>query len=135
MLQRRPQKMEAWQLSTTAFPPAPLPKSPSRSRTALSFILFSLPCFCSAFLLLHKMEALRLFCRVLLLSLTSFLIRLSGLYEWKGIYSLTKENLKRRTLLGWWRLGEKSFLLPVPATLIQGLTTAVSHCLCTTTAS
>ena len=75
------------------------------------------------------MEALRLFCRVLLLSLTSFLIRLSGLYEWKGIYSLTKENLKRRTLLGWWRLGEleKSFLLPVPATLIQGLTTAVYY--------
>ena len=56
-----------------------LPKSPSRSRTALSFILFS-P---FAFLLLHKMEALRLFCRVLLLSLTGFLIRLSGLYEWK----------------------------------------------------
>ena len=58
------------------------------------------------------MEALRLFCRVLLLSLTSFLIRLSGLYEWKGIYD-KEENLKRRTLLGWWRLGEleKSFLL------------------------
>ena len=37
--------------------------------------------------LMHKMEALRLFCRVLLLSsLTGFLIRLSGLYEWKEIY-------------------------------------------------
>ena len=90
--------MEAWQLSTTALALCSAgPKSPSRSRTALSFILFS-P---FAFLLLHKMEALRLFCRVLLLSsLTGFLIRLSGLYEWKEIYEHKGEPEKEKNPFG-----------------------------------
>ena len=101
-----------------------LPKSPSRSRTALSFILFS-P---FAFLLLHKMEALRLFCRVLLLSLTGFLIRLSGLYEWKEIYEHKGEPEKEKNPFGTVeQRGGELFASTTssfpPATLIQGLTT------------
>ena len=47
------------------------------------------------------MEALRLFCRVLLLSsLTGFLIRLSGLYEWKEIYEHKGEPEKEKNPFG-----------------------------------
>ena len=60
------------------------------------------------------MEALRLFCRVLLLSsLTGFLIRLSGLYEWKEIYEHKGEPEKEKNPFGTVEQSreEESFLL------------------------